>query len=150
VPTTVRRHRTAVSFDDDKQALARTCLAAGVRGIIVTGDADLHDPACVRATMGALDALELVRTTPHELVALVRRSRGRLIGAAPDGGRDYRAISYRGPTVVLVGSERSGISDAMRAVLDITGRIPMTGAIDSLNLAVAGSLILYEAYAQRR
>jgi len=56
-----------------------------VRGIIVTGDADLHDPACVRATMGALDALELVRTTPHELVALVRRSRGRLIGAAPDG-----------------------------------------------------------------
>jgi len=38
----------------------------------------------------------------------------------------------------------------MRAALDITVRIPMTGAIDSLNLAVAGSLILYEAYAQRR
>jgi len=130
--------------------LARTCLAAGVRGIIVTGDADLHDPACVRATMGALDALELVRITPHELIALTRRSRGRLIGAAPDGARDYRAISYRGPTVVLVGSERSGISDAMRAALDVTVRIPMTRAIDSLNLAVAGSLILYEAYAQRR
>ncbi len=129
--------------------LLRTCLAVGARGVIVIGDADVHDPACVRATMGALDALALVRLAPSELVALVRRSGARLIGASPDGQLDFRLSSYTRGTVVLLGSERRGISREMKRACDALVRIPMAGLMDSLNLAVAGSLVLYEAFAQR-
>src|SRR5262249_42947450 len=90
-----RRHRAPSDRGvprDDGRALTRTReLRSRARGSLRTGDADLHDPACVRATMGALDALELVRTTPRGLVALVRRSRGKLVGAAPDGARSLGA-----------------------------------------------------------
>ena len=129
--------------------LLRTCLAVGARGVIVIGDADVHDPACVRATMGALDALALVRLQPSELVALVRRSHATLVGASPDGRLDFRRTSYTRATVVLLGSERRGISREMRRACDSLVRIPMASSMDSLNLAVAGSLVLYEAFAQR-
>ena len=115
----------------------------------MTGDADPHDPSAVRATMGALDALELVRMPPAALLALVKRSGGHLVAASPDGDRDFRSASYRGPTVVLLGTERTGLTDRMRASCDQLVRIPIQPGVDSLNLAVAGSLLLYEAFFQR-
>lgn len=130
-------------------SLLRTSLAVGARGLIVVGNADPYDPSAVRATMGALEALELVRMPPAALLALVRRSGAHMLAASPDGEVDFRAASYCGATVLLVGAERTGVSDRMRADCDQLVRIPMAGRVDSLNLAVAGSLILYEAFAQR-
>jgi TrmH family RNA methyltransferase len=129
--------------------LMRTCLAVGARGVIVVGDADLHDPACVRATMGALESLELVRMSPSALVALARATGAQLVGASPDGTCDFRCARYEAATIVLVGSERKGLSEPMRRACDLLVRIPMVGRIDSLNVAVAGSLILYEAFSHR-
>lgn len=129
--------------------LMRTCLATRARGVIVLGEADVYDPTCVRATMGALEGLELARMAPAALIALVRASGGRLVGATPDGALDFRRAPYEGPTVIVVGSERKGLSAAIRNACDVTVRIPMVGRIDSLNLAVAGSLILYEAFGRR-
>jgi TrmH family RNA methyltransferase len=129
--------------------LLRTCLAVGARGVFVIGDADVFDPACVRATMGALPSLEIVRLTSAELVELVQRSQATLVGASPDAREDFRSRRYHGATVFLVGSERKGISERMKAACDALVRIPMTGKIDSLNLGVAGSLVLYEAFGQR-
>jgi RNA methyltransferase, TrmH family len=130
-------------------SLLRTCVAVGARGVIVVGDADPYDPSAVRATMGAFEGLELVRMPPAALVALVRRSGARMLAASPDGAIDYREASYRGATVLLVGAERTGVSERMRAACDQLVRIPMAGGVDSLNLAVAGSLVLYEAFGQR-
>jgi TrmH family RNA methyltransferase len=129
--------------------LLRTCLAVGARGAFVLGDGDPYDPGCVRATMGALHALEIARTTPAALAAIARRDGARVIGAALDGALDFRAPSYRGPTVLVLGSERSGLTAEMRRACDVLVRIPMVGPLDSLNLAVAGSLLLYEAFGQR-
>ena len=129
--------------------LLRTCLAVGARGVIVVGDADVYDPACVRATMGALPALEVARMTPDALAHLCRRSGARLVGASPDGALDFRRAPLGGPVVLVVGSERKGLSEPMRRACDLLVRIPMAGRVDSLNLAVAGSLILYEAFARR-
>jgi TrmH family RNA methyltransferase len=131
--------------------LLRTCLAVGARGVLVVGgDADLYDPACVRATMGALSSLDVVRVADvTELHALARRSGARLVGTSPDARVDFRNTDYRGTTIIAVGCERRGITRAMRDACDVLVRIPMRNVIDSLNLAVAGSLVLYEAYAQR-
>jgi TrmH family RNA methyltransferase len=130
--------------------LLRTCLAVGARGVLVVGDADLYDPACVRATMGALSSLDVVRVADvAELRALARRSGARLVGTSPDARIDFRKTDYRGTTIIAVGCERRGITRAMRDACDVLVRIPMRNVIDSLNLAVAGSLVLYEAYAQR-
>jgi TrmH family RNA methyltransferase len=129
--------------------LLRSCVACGARGVIVTGRADIFDPACVRATMGAINALQIVRISTSALASLTRRSGGRIVAASPEGSLDYRAASYRGPTVVHVGSEREGLTHEMRRTCDALVRIPMAGQVDSLNVAVAGSLLLYEAFRQR-
>lgn len=129
--------------------LLRTCLASGARGVVVTGSADVYDPACVRATMGALEALRLVRMTTPALAALVRHSGGRLVAASPHAPQDFRLGSYRGATVLHVGCERRGLTEEMARECDALVRIPMKGSLDSLNVAVAGSLLLYEAYRQR-
>jgi TrmH family RNA methyltransferase len=129
--------------------LLRTSLAVGARGLFVLGDADPFDPACVRATMGALESLVLARVTREGLVRLVREARGRLVGAAPQARVDFRAAAYGGTTVVVLGSERSGLTDQTRGACDTLVRIPMAFGVDSLNLAVAGSVLLYEALRQR-
>jgi TrmH family RNA methyltransferase len=130
-------------------SLMRTCLAVRARGVIAIGDTDVHDPTCVRATMGALEALELARMPAPALAALARASRARLFGATPDGNHDFRDVSYGGAAVIVVGSERRGLSEPLRRACDVLVRIPMAGRVDSLNLAVAGSLILYEAFGHR-
>lgn len=130
--------------------LLRTCLAVGARGVFVLGDTDVHDPACVRATMGALPALAVVRTSARELVDAIRTSGATLIGAHPEAAHSYWDYRYRGATVLLVGTERTGISHELRAACDALVRIPMVGKLDSLNVAVAGSLVLYEVFAQRQ
>ncbi len=129
--------------------LLRTCLAVGARGAFVVGDVDPYDPGCVRATMGALHALQIARVSPEELSALARRDGARIIGASPDTPVDYRAPSYRGPTVIALGCERRGLTPELRRACDALVRIPMVGPLDSLNLAVAGSVMLYEAFGQR-
>jgi tRNA G18 (ribose-2'-O)-methylase SpoU len=62
---------------------------------------------------------------------------------------DFRRAPFRGPIVLAVGAERQGLSEPMRRACDLLVRIPMAGRIDSLNVAVAGSLILYEAFSRR-
>jgi TrmH family RNA methyltransferase len=99
--------------------------------------------------MGAIDALQVVRMSTATLALLVRSSGGRIVAASPHGSLDYRAASYRGPTVVHVGSERRGVTDEMKLTCDSLVRIPMVGPMDSLNVAVAGSLLLYEVFRQR-
>lgn len=128
--------------------LLRTCLAVGARGVFVLGDVDPFDPACVRATMGALLGLALVKVTPTELETIAIESGASLVGASPTGTRDFRRHRYRGPTILLLGCERTGIRAELAGICDTLVRIPMMRGIDSLNLAVAGSLVLYEIFTQ--
>jgi TrmH family RNA methyltransferase len=130
-------------------SLLRTCVAVGARGVFVVGDGDAYDPACVRATMGALETIELARTTPADLAGRARRDGARLVGAAPEGPHDFRGVSYGGATIVALGCERRGLSEDLRRACDALVRIPMVGKLDSLNVAVAGSVLLYEAFGQR-
>jgi TrmH family RNA methyltransferase len=79
-----------------------------------------------------------------ELKSWIRRHRIQVIGASPDGAVDYDEEIYKGPILLLLGGERKGLSEEQRSICDRIVRIPMTSGIDSLNLAVAGSLLMYE------
>lgn len=83
-------------------------------------------------------------------IEYLRREGFRVVAAHPDGRAvDYRRVDYTRPTAILMGAELYGVSEEARALADTTIRIPMAGMVRSLNVSVAASLLLYEAYRQR-
>ena len=132
--------------------ILRTSDAVGGAGLILLGDAtDPYDPSTVRATMGALFSHRFVRTTPAELVCWKEPRQWRLVGTSPQAALDYHEVQYGNtPTILLVGNEQKGLSDELLQICDLVVRIPMVGRSDSLNVAVATSVILYELFNQRR
>ena len=127
--------------------LLRTSAATGAAGLILLGDSiDPFDPAVVRATMGALFKQTLVRTSIMQLRRWVRTNNIQVIGASPDGAVDYDQISYSRPALLMLGGERKGLTDEQRRVCNRIVRIPMIEGMDSLNVAVAGSLLMYQVF----
>ncbi len=130
--------------------ILRTGDAVGASGLILMGDAvDPYDPACVRATMGAIFAQRFVRTSPKEFVAWKRRTDCLLVGTSPQAKEDFRAVAYPAGTVLFMGGEKKGLSLEMQRLCDKVVRIPMVGSSDSLNLAIATGVMLYEVFSQR-
>jgi len=141
--TTLSRVRSPGNFG----TLLRTSAATGAAGFILLGDSiDPFDPAVVRATMGALFKQTIVRTTAEQLRRWVRLNSIQVIGASPDGVQDYRQVSYTRPALLMLGSERKGLTDEQRSICNRIVRIPMAEGMDSLNVAVAGSLLMYEVF----
>jgi TrmH family RNA methyltransferase len=140
----------AVRSPGNLGTLLRTADAVGADGLLCLSPVvDPHDPRVVRATMGALFAQHVCRVSPAQLREANRYGALFVVGATPDADLDYRALSYRRPIVLMIGSERDGLRADERALCDAVVRIPMRPHCDSLNLAVAASLVLYEAYGQR-
>jgi TrmH family RNA methyltransferase len=133
----------AVRSEGNLGSLIRTSEAIGGAGFILVGPRiDPFDPAVVRASMGALFRQTLIRTHDRSLRNWVRRHRCRVIGASPDGSADLHRFAYPRPTILVLGEERGGLTPLQRDLCSDLVRIPMVGAADSLNLAVAGSLLL--------
>jgi TrmH family RNA methyltransferase len=130
--------------------IVRSCEAAGATGLLICGDRiDPFDPASVRATMGALFFQRIVRTSLEELELWKRKHGCLVVGTSPAAPCDFRSLCYAGPTVLLMGGERRGLSERQKGLCDVIVRIPMAGKSDSLNLATATGIMLYEAYRQR-
>ena len=131
--------------------ILRTLDAVGGAGLILLGDAtDPYHPAAVRASMGAICTQRLVRTTFADLCAWKQAHGYRLVGTAVTATRTYDAVSYAAPLILLMGSEREGLSAAQAAACDDLLRLPMVGRVDSLNLAVSTGVVLYEMFRQRQ
>lgn len=132
--------------------LLRTAEASGVHGAVFpTRHQAPLSPAAVKASAGAVEHLALapVDDLPGTLADL--HARGvRIVGADGDAPLTAREADLRGPIAIVVGSEGKGLGPAIRRRCDLMVRIPMHGRIESLNAAVAGSILLYEAAAQRR
>jgi 23S rRNA (guanosine2251-2'-O)-methyltransferase len=131
--------------------LLRSAEAAGVHGVIFPTHRQAPlSPAAIKASAGAVEHLLLspVDDLPGALSDL--RIRGlRVVGAEAGAPLTARQSDLRGPLAIVVGSEGQGLSPAVRRRCDFVVRIPMRGAIDSLNAAVAGSILVFEAAAQR-
>jgi 23S rRNA (uridine2479-2'-O)-methyltransferase len=129
--------------------LVRSADAFGAHGVIVTGHAaDPYDPRAVRASTGSLFALPVLRVPSHREV-LDWAGTAQLVGTDEHGDTELTEADLTGPTVVVIGNETTGLSAAWLENAHRTVRIPITGAASSLNAAVAGSVVLYEAARQR-
>lgn len=126
--------------------ILRTVDAVGARGVILVGDTtDPFAPETVRATMGSIFAVPIARAGTDAFLAWRRGFRGLVVGTHLAGPVDYRRIGAgRGPVVLLMGNEQQGLPDALAAACDALVRIPQAGRADSLNLAVATGVMLYE------
>jgi len=137
-------------------SIIRSADAFGADGIIVTGHAaDIYDPRAVRASTGSLFARPVVRAPSHrEVAAWVTGQRVRgcpivLAGADEHGETDVFDADFTQPTMLLVGTEATGLSSGWRDLCDLTVRIPITGAASSLNAASAAAAVLCEITRQR-
>jgi RNA methyltransferase, TrmH family len=140
----------AVQSPGNLGTIIRTSEAVGCAGLILIGDsADPYDPATVRASMGALFSQQFVRTSLEAFAAWKIRRQCTLVGTSPSAEKEYHALTYPGSTILLMGSEKRGLSDAIQTLCDVRVKIPMVGRSDSLNVAVATSVLLYEVFNQR-
>ncbi|EJN00575.1 RNA methyltransferase [Phyllobacterium sp. YR531] len=126
--------------------IIRTADAAGAKGIILIGDTtDPFSLETVRATMGSVFAVPLIRATESEFLAWREGFQGLIIGTHLKGAVDYRTIPYANkPVVLLMGNEQQGLPDQLAATCDRLARIPQQGRADSLNLAIATGVMLFE------
>jgi 23S rRNA (guanosine2251-2'-O)-methyltransferase len=131
--------------------LLRSAEAAGVHGVVYpTRRQAPLSPSAVKASAGAVEHLLLapVDDLPATLTDLHVRGL-RIVGAEADAALPVRQADLRGPIALVVGSEGQGLGPAVRRRCDLVVRIPMRGAIGSLNAAVAGSILVFEVLAQR-
>ncbi|MGR9244270.1 MULTISPECIES: TrmH family RNA methyltransferase [Rhizobium] len=127
--------------------IIRTADAAGASGIILLGETtDPFSLETVRATMGSVFAVPLARATPEEFIAWRKSAGVSVVATHLAGAVDYRTIDYRKkPVVLLMGNEQSGLPEQLAREADALARIPQQGRADSLNLAVATAVMLFEA-----
>jgi 23S rRNA (guanosine2251-2'-O)-methyltransferase len=132
-------------------SLLRSAEAAGVDGVLFPKHRQAPlSPSAVKASAGAVEHLLLspVDDLPAALSDL--HARGiRIAGSDADAPLTARQTDLRGPIAIVVGSEGQGLGPAVRRRCDVFMRIPMKGSVGSLNAAVAGSILLFEALAQR-
>ena len=124
--------------------ILRTIDAVGASGLLLLdGGVDVYHPAAVRASMGAVFHLPVARATFDQFVAWARGGGYTVVGTSSHGRSDYRTAAYAPPLVLLMGSEREGLSAEQTAVCDLLLRLPMRGRVHSLNLAAATAVFLY-------
>ncbi|MCX5496322.1 RNA methyltransferase [Kaistia dalseonensis] len=125
--------------------IIRTADAVGAEGVILVGDTvDPFGVEAVRATMGSIFHMKLTRMSVDEFVAWRKSWPGIVVGTHLSGKEDYRAVDYDKPVLLFMGNEQSGLPDALAATCDHLVKIPQVGRADSLNLAIATGVMLFE------
>lgn len=132
--------------------ILRTGEGAGITGVIMSAQtADLFNPKVIRATMGSVFRVPFIYADSLAGVMERLREKGVHTFAAHLEGKDYYdSFSFREGTAFLIGNEGSGLSRETAELAEHYIRIPMEGKVESLNAAVSASILMYEAYRQRR
>ena len=126
--------------------LIRCADGAGASAVLVVEQGfRLSHPLVLKASMGAALAMPVIAVGRPAARRWLRERGFRVLAADPAGSRSYRDVDYSGPLAIVVGSERRGLAPEWLAAADSIAAIPMLGTSDSLNAAVAGALLLYEA-----
>jgi len=127
--------------------IIRTADAAGASGVILVGEStDPFSMETVRATMGSVFAVPLVKTSVADFLGWKKGAGVSVVATHLAGAVDYRTIDYKKkPVVLLMGNEQSGLPEELAREADALARIPQVGLADSLNLAIATGVMLFEA-----
>lgn len=122
----------------------RTADAAGCGAVILVGECcDPYSVEAVRATMGSIFALPIVRVDEAAFAAWRARWPGSVVGTLLSATVSHAEADYRRPTLILLGNEQQGLPPEMAALCDVNVKIPMRGRADSLNLSVAAGIMIY-------
>ena len=126
--------------------IIRTADAAGCGGVILVGECcDPYSVEAVRATMGSIFAVPLIRAGEAEFAAWREAWPGSVVGTLLSAEVDHRAADYEKPAMILMGNEQQGLPSDMAGLCDVAVKIPMRGRADSLNLSVATGIMIYAA-----
>jgi TrmH family RNA methyltransferase len=130
--------------------ILRTCDSVGVGGVILVGEScDPFSVEAVRATMGSIFAVKVARASFEDLQRFKRARGARLIGTSLKGAALGDGENVGGRVIVFMGNEQSGLSADMEAACDMLVKLPMRGRADSLNLAIATAVTLYDLWRRR-
>lgn len=131
--------------------MLRTADAAGVGGLLLLqGCADIYAPKTVRASMGSLFHLPVLSGLSEELLVQAARKAGyELLVTCLDGADNLYKADLQGRIAFVMGNEANGVSDALLAAADKRVFIPMQGRAESLNVAMAAGIVMFEALRQR-
>ncbi len=125
--------------------IIRTLDACGANGVILVGETcDPYSREAVRASMGSIFAVPIARMSRADFLALAEAWPGDVVGTHLRGSVDYRNAIYAARCLLVMGTEGAGMTDEAAEACGKLVRIPMAGKLDSLNLAVATALVLYE------
>lgn len=131
--------------------LLRSSDAVGIDGVIVVDKCtDIFNPNVVRSSVGTLFTIPVVEATGDETIEFLRKNDIQIVSTTPSATSEYTDVDLTKPIAIVVGTEQLGLSDKWLDQADIKVRIPMLGVADSLNVATATTLMLYEALRQRR
>ena len=140
----------AVEKPGNLGALLRTADAAGVDAVLVCDPVtDVTNPNVIRASRGTVFTVPVVEAPAGDALRWMKERRIRLVAATPGAATDYTAADLRGALAIAVGAEDSGLSAAWMDAAAVRVRIPMRGRVNSLNVATAAALVIYEAVRQR-
>ena len=130
--------------------MLRTSDAAGVDALVVCDRCtDINNPNVVRASIGTLFTVPLAEASTAETLAWLRQHGIRSLAASPHATKNYTEVDMTTPIAIVLGAEQFGLSDAWMTRADELVRIPMLGQADSLNVAAAATILLYEVVRQR-
>ena len=140
----------AVEKPGNLGSMLRSADAAGVSAVIVCDPrTDVNNPNVVRASIGCLFAVPVVATDGARARHWLAAHGVRTLAASPHADRLYTDSNMTGPTAIVMGTEQVGLSEEWMRAADRQVRIPMRGQADSLNVAAAATILLYEAVRQR-
>lgn len=132
--------------------IIRTGEGAGIRGVIMSQDTvDIYNPKTIRATMGSVYRVPFIYVeTLSNSICYLKEKGVQTYAAHLKGKKQYYEFSYAGGTAFLIGNEGNGLKKETADLADEYLRIPMEGQVESLNAAIAATILMYEAYRQRR
>ena len=131
-------------------ALLRTADAAGLDAVIIADPkGDLYNPNVIRSSVGCLFTVQVATGSSPEVLQFLRARHMQILAAALGDSLRYDLADYTGPTAIVVGTESTGLTDLWKHGSDARVAIPMQGIIDSMNVSVAASVIIFEARRQR-
>jgi len=140
----------AVEKPGNLGAILRSADAAGADAVIVCDRVtDIYNPNVVRASKGTIFRLPVVEISTAEALEWLQAKQIRRVAATPGGADDYWGVDLSGGVAIAVGTEKEGLSSHWLDAAECRARIPMFGAVNSLNVAQALTLLVYEARRQR-
>ncbi|KAF3361966.1 Uncharacterized protein PHSC3_001524 [Chlamydiales bacterium STE3] len=131
--------------------ILRSADASGVDGVIVCDRCtDIHNPNVVRSSVGTLFTVPVFEATSVGVIRWLKQAGIAIVAATPHAVEEYTDVNLKGPVAIVVGTEQVGLTQNWMDEADIQVRIPMHGIADSLNVATATTLLLYEVLRQRK